>query len=89
MPLLIDATFNTPYLCRPFEWGADLVMHSVTKWMGGHGVAIGGIVVDSGLFDWEASGKFPTRGTRISSGTIAGMSLPNKAKSKYYTDSVV
>jgi len=60
VPLLIDATFNTPYLCRPFEWGVDLVMHSVTKWMGGHGVAIGGIVVDSGLFDWEASGKFPT-----------------------------
>jgi O-acetylhomoserine (thiol)-lyase len=60
VPLLIDATFNTPYLCRPFEWGADLVMHSVTKWMGGHGVALGGIVVDSGLFDWEASGKFPT-----------------------------
>ncbi|MDP7630081.1 MAG: O-acetylhomoserine aminocarboxypropyltransferase [SAR324 cluster bacterium] len=60
VPLLIDATFNTPYLCRPFEWGADLVMHSVTKWMGGHGVAIGGIVVESGRFDWEASGKFPT-----------------------------
>jgi len=60
VPLLIDATFNTPYLCQPLEWGADLVMHSVTKWMGGHGVAIGGIVVEGGRFDWEASGKFPT-----------------------------
>ncbi len=60
LPLMIDNTFATPYLCRPFELGCDLVMHSVTKFLGGHGVAIGGVVVDSGRFDWEASGKFPT-----------------------------
>jgi O-acetylhomoserine (thiol)-lyase len=60
IPLMIDSTFATPYLCRPFEWGVDLVMHSATKWLGGHGTAIGGVIVDSGKFDWEASGKFPT-----------------------------
>jgi O-acetylhomoserine (thiol)-lyase len=60
LPLMIDNTFATPYLCRPFELGADIVTHSVTKFLGGHGVAIGGIVVDSGRFDWEASGRFPT-----------------------------
>ncbi|PWC83971.1 O-acetylhomoserine aminocarboxypropyltransferase [Azospirillum sp. TSH100] len=60
IPLLIDSTFTTPYLCRPFEHGADLVMHSCTKWLGGHGTAIGGVVIDGGRFDWEASGKFPT-----------------------------
>src|SRR5215469_5382490 len=60
LPLLIDSTFATPYLCRPFEWGADLVLHSATKWLGGHGVAIGGVLIDGGRFDWEASGKFPT-----------------------------
>ncbi len=60
VPLMIDSTFATPYLCRPFDWGADLVLHSATKWLGGHGVAIGGALVDSGKFDWDASGKFPT-----------------------------
>jgi O-acetylhomoserine (thiol)-lyase len=60
VPLLIDSTFATPYLCRPFAWGADLVMHSATKFLGGHGVAIAGAIVDSGKFDWEASGRFPT-----------------------------
>jgi O-acetylhomoserine (thiol)-lyase len=60
LPLLIDNTFATPYLCRPFEHGADLVLHSATKWLGGHGLAIGGILVDGGRFDWRASGKFPT-----------------------------
>ncbi|RTL59719.1 MAG: O-acetylhomoserine aminocarboxypropyltransferase [Hyphomicrobiales bacterium] len=60
LPFAIDNTFATPYLCRPFEHGADIVMHSVTKFLGGHGVAIGGIVVDRGAFDWAASGKFPT-----------------------------
>jgi O-acetylhomoserine (thiol)-lyase len=60
LPLMIDSTFATPYLCRPFDFGADLVMHSVTKFLGGHGVAIGGALVDGGRFDWEASGKFPT-----------------------------
>jgi O-acetylhomoserine (thiol)-lyase len=60
VPLMIDSTFSTPYLNRPFEWGADIVMHSATKFIGGHGVAIGGVVVDSGRFDWAASTKFPT-----------------------------
>ncbi len=60
LPLLIDNTFATPYLCRPIEHGADLVYHSATKFIGGHGVAIGGVLVDGGTFDWEASGKFPT-----------------------------
>ena len=60
LPLLVDATFLTPHLCRPLDHGADLVVHSLTKWLGGHGVAIGGIVVDGGRFDWERSGKFPT-----------------------------
>ncbi|TAN55730.1 MAG: O-acetylhomoserine aminocarboxypropyltransferase [Rhodospirillales bacterium] len=61
LPLMIDATFTTPYLGRPLEMGADIVMHSATKYLGGHGVAIGGILVDGGSFDWEAGGdKFPT-----------------------------
>ncbi len=60
LPLMIDNTFATPWLMRPFEHGADIVMHSATKFLGGHGVAIGGVLVDSGAFDWEASGKFPT-----------------------------
>src|ERR1700722_9693627 len=60
LPLMVDATFATPYLCRPIEHGCDLVMHSATKWLGGHGVAIGGVIVDGGRFDWEKSGKFPT-----------------------------
>jgi O-acetylhomoserine (thiol)-lyase len=56
--LLVDATFTTPYLMKPFELGADLLYHSATKFLGGHGVAIGGLLVDSGRFDWAASGKF-------------------------------
>lgn len=60
LPLMIDNTFATPYLCNPVVLGADIVMHSATKWLGGHGLAIGGVVVDGGRFDWEASGKFPT-----------------------------
>ena len=60
IPVLVDNTFATPYLFRPFEWGADLVYHSATKFLGGHGIAIGGVVIDSGHFDWEASGRFPT-----------------------------
>ncbi|MBN1306006.1 MAG: O-acetylhomoserine aminocarboxypropyltransferase/cysteine synthase [Anaerolineales bacterium] len=59
IPLMIDNTFATPYLCRPFEWGADIVTHSTTKFIGGHGTSIGGILVDGGSFDWEASGRFP------------------------------
>jgi O-acetylhomoserine (thiol)-lyase len=59
LPLLVDSTFTTPYLLRPFDHGADLIYHSATKFLGGHGVAIGGVLVDGGTFDWEASGKFP------------------------------
>lgn len=58
IPLVIDNTFATPYLVRPIEHGADIVVHSATKFIGGHGTAIGGVIVDSGRFDWEASGKF-------------------------------
>ncbi len=60
LPLLVDATFATPYLCRPIEHGCDIVMHSATKWLGGHGVAIGGALIDGGRFDWHRSGRFPT-----------------------------
>src|SRR6202165_975128 len=60
LPLLVDSTFTTPYLMKPFELGADLLYHSATKFLGGHGVAIAGVLVDSGRFDWEASGKFAT-----------------------------
>jgi O-acetylhomoserine (thiol)-lyase len=59
IPLIIDSTFATPFLCRPLEHGADIVLHSATKFIGGHGTSIGGIVVDGGKFDWKASGKFP------------------------------
>ena len=59
IPLVIDNTFGTPYLIRPIEFGADIVVHSATKFIGGHGTAIGGVIVDSGNFDWEDSGKFP------------------------------
>jgi O-acetylhomoserine (thiol)-lyase len=58
LPLIVDNTFATPYLCRPIEWGADIVIHSATKFIGGHGTSIGGIVVDSGTFDWS-NGRFP------------------------------
>ena len=59
VPLIVDNTFATPILCRPFEFGADIVVHSTTKYMDGHAVQGGGVIVDSGNFDWEASGKFP------------------------------
>jgi len=59
IPLIVDNTFGTPYLIRPIEYGADIVVHSATKFIGGHGTSIGGVIVDSGKFDWEASGKFP------------------------------
>jgi O-acetylhomoserine (thiol)-lyase len=60
LPLMIDSTFTTPYLCRPFDHGADIVMHSATKFLSGHGVVIGGLLVDGGTFDWESSDRFPT-----------------------------
>jgi O-acetylhomoserine (thiol)-lyase len=59
IPLVIDNTFATPYLCRPLEWGANIVLHSTTKFIGGHGTTIGGVIVDGGNFDWKASGRFP------------------------------
>ena len=59
IPLVVDSTFATPYLVRPIEYGADIVVHSATKFIGGHGTAIGGVIVDSGNFDWAKSGKFP------------------------------
>ena len=59
IPLVIDSTFATPYLLRPIEYGADIVVHSATKFIGGHGTAIGGVIVDGGKFDWKASGKYP------------------------------
>ena len=59
IPLIIDNTFGTPYLIRPIEYGADIVIHSATKFIGGHGTTIGGVIIDSGNFDWKASGKFP------------------------------
>ncbi len=58
IPLMIDNTFATPYLCRPFEWGANIITHSTTKFIGGHGTTIGGVIVDGGNFDWAASGRF-------------------------------
>jgi len=59
IPLVVDSTFTTPYLLRPFEYGADIVIHSATKFIGGHGTAIGGVIVENGGFDWKTSGKYP------------------------------
>jgi O-acetylhomoserine (thiol)-lyase len=59
IPLMIDNTFATPYLCRPIEWGANIVVHSTTKFIGGHGTSIGGVIIDGGNFDWRGSGRFP------------------------------
>jgi O-acetylhomoserine/O-acetylserine sulfhydrylase-like pyridoxal-dependent enzyme len=77
IPLLIDNTFATPYLARPIEMGADIVMNSITKWIGGHGIAIGGVIVDGGHFDWEKSGKFPTLTTPCRA--ITESSLPKNS----------
>ncbi|AEG60092.1 homocysteine synthase [Desulforamulus ruminis] len=59
IPLIVDSTFTTPYLCRPFDYGADIVVHSTTKFIGGHGTSIGGVIIDSGKFDWSQNDKFP------------------------------
>jgi O-acetylhomoserine (thiol)-lyase len=77
IPLIVDDTFTTPYLCRPIEWGADVVVHSLTKWTGGHGTGIGGIVVDSGRFNW-AGGKHPifTEPDKSYGGLKWGLDLP-------------
>jgi O-acetylhomoserine (thiol)-lyase len=77
IPLIVDNTFATPYLVRPFEYGADVVVHSATKFIGGHGTAIGGVIVDGGSFDWAASDKFP------------GLSKPNPSyHGVVFTDAV-
>ncbi len=60
IPFVVDNTLATPYLCRPFDWGADIICHSTTKFLGGHGNALGGVVIESGKFDWAKSGKFPS-----------------------------
>ena len=60
LPLAVDATFATPWLCKPLDFGADIVIHSATKFLSGHGIVIGGLLIDGGTFDWEASGRFPT-----------------------------
>ena len=59
VPLIVDSTMATPYLCRPFDWGADLITHSTTKFLSGHGTAVGGVAIDKGSFDWSASDRFP------------------------------
>ena len=81
IPLIIDNTIPTPYLCRPFEWGADIVVHSTTKYISGHGNAMGGAVIDSGKFDWEGSGKFTglTEPDPSYHGTIYTKSFKNQA----------
>ena len=77
IPLIVDDTFTTPYLCHPLDWGASVVVHSLTKWTGGHGTGIGGIVVDSGKFNW-AAGKHPmyTENDNTYGGLRWGMDLP-------------
>lgn len=80
IPLIVDSTFATPYLLRPIEWGADIVVHSATKWIGGHGTAIGGVVVDAGKFDWNNE-KFPDfiKPDRSYHGIRYGIDLPEAA----------
>ena len=65
IPLIVDSTLTTPYLMRPFEWGANIIVHSATKFIGGHGTSIGGLLVDGGNFDWAGSGNFPNWSSRI------------------------
>jgi O-acetylhomoserine (thiol)-lyase len=82
IPLVIDSTFATPYLCRPFEWGANIVTHSTTKFIGGHGTSIGGVIVDGGNFNWKNNPRFPNFNTPDSSyhglvyADLAGAGLP-------------
>ena len=73
IPLVIDNTFGTPYLIRPIEHGADIVVHSATKFIGGHGTTLGGVIVDSGKFDWKASGKFPLSRSRTPATTASAL----------------
>ncbi len=84
IPLVIDNTFATPYLCRPFEWGANIVLHSTTKFIGGHGTTIGGVIVDGGNFDWAGSGPVPEISpSRIP--PITGWSTPRWAPAAFIT----
>jgi len=82
IPLIIDNTFGTPYLCRPFEWGANIVVHSATKFIGGHGTSIGGVIVDGGNFEWKGNPRFPNFNTPDDSyhglvyGDLAAAGLP-------------
>ena len=81
IPLVVDSTFATPYLLRPIEHGADIVVHSATKFIGGHGTAIGGVIIESGKFDWKASGKFPQLSEPNASyhGAVFTKAAPNAA----------
>lgn len=81
IPLVVDSTFATPFLLRPFEYGADIVVHSATKFIGGHGTAIGGVIIESGNFDWAASGKFPQFSEPNASyhGAVFTQAAPNAA----------
>ena len=81
LPLMIDNTFATPYLCRPFEHGAHIVVHSATKFIGGHGTSIGGVIVDSGAFDWGA-GRFPGVHRAVARATAACASTRRSATSR-------
>mmetsp|Transcript_13192 Transcript_13192/g.18512 ORF Transcript_13192/g.18512 Transcript_13192/m.18512 type:complete len:435 (+) Transcript_13192:47-1351(+) len=80
IPLIVDDTFTTPYLCKPFEWGASVIVSSLTKWTGGHGTGIGGIVVDSGTFKWGATGNHPiyTEADNSYGGLRWGLDLPEE-----------
>lgn len=82
IPLVVDNTFATPYLCRPFDFGADIVTHSTTKYLDGHATSVGGIIVDSGKFDWEKSGKFPHLTNQDP--TYHGLSYTEKFKEAAY-----
>src|SRR3546814_3540599 len=75
VPLIVDNTMATPYLCRPIEHGADIVVHSLTKFLGGHGNSIGGAIIDSGRFDWAKSDKYPTMSQRSEEHTSEIQSL--------------
>ncbi len=85
IPLVVDSTFATPYLLRPIEYGADIVVHSATKFIGGHGTAIGGVIIESGNFDWAASGKFPQFSEPNASyhGAVFTQAAPNAALVTY------
>ncbi len=87
VPLIVDNTFATPINCRPFEWGADIVTHSTTKYMDGHGTTVGGVVVDSGNFDWEQNDKFP--GLTTPDPSYHGLTYTRKFGKMAYTTKLV